>query len=41
MLQGLTVLHCAARDENLEMLKTLLGCGVDVNVRTPEVTHRV
>lgn len=37
-LQGLTALHCAALDENLEMLKTLVGCDVDLNARTLEVT---
>ena len=31
---GLTPLHCAARDNNLEMVKTLLSCGVDINART-------
>ena len=34
MLQGLTPLHRAAQDNNMEMTKTLLAYGVDVNART-------
>ena len=34
MLQELAPLHCAARDYNLEMTKTLLACGLDNNART-------
>ena len=37
MVQGLTPLHCAARDNNLEMIRTLLSCQVDTDARTLRV----
>ena len=37
MLQGLTPLHCAAWDKNVEMLKTLICCGVDIDVQAHSV----
>ncbi len=39
LLQGLTALHCAARDNNVDMVQALLTSGADVHAKSALVRH--